>query len=117
MYAMASSDLKAAKTEDELTAWISAEFNKSGGLQNFMPDVTRQAERSPDGKLIRYRWQAEFPNETVAVFTDFHVDMWGHMYLENVVIGDSELIAANDSEPDSGTGDEPTEDEDTDEDG
>ncbi len=127
LYAMASPDLKAAKTEDELTAWISAEFSKRGGLQNFMPDVTRQAERSPDGELIRYRWQAEFPNETVAVFADFHVDMWGHMYLENVVIGDSELIETKDPQPDSGTGDEPTdekstgdeptEDKDTDEDG
>ena len=126
LYAMASPDLKTAKTEDELTAWMSAEFSKRGGLQNFMPDVTRQTELLPDGRLVRYRWKAEFPNETVPVFTDFRMDMWGHMYLVNIVIGDSELIDTKDSQPDSGpgdeptdeksTGDEPTKDEDTDED-
>ncbi len=127
LFAMASPDLKSAKTEDELTAWLSAEFSKRGGLQNFTPDVAQQAEPSSDGRLIRYRWKAEFPDETVAVFTDFRVDLWGHMYLENVVIGDSSLMEAKDLQPDSGTGDEPTgekstgdeptENEDTDEDG
>ena len=127
LYAMASPDLKTTKTEDELAAWISAEFSKRGGLQSFVPDVNQQAEPSSDRKLIRYRWKAEFPNETVVVFTDFQVDMWGHMYFENIVIGDSEWIVTQDSQPDSGTGDEPTddkstgdeptEDEDTDEDG
>lgn len=127
LYAMASPDLKAAKTEDELAEWISAEFSKRGGLQNFMADVTRQIESSPDGGLMRYRWQAEFPNETVAVFMDFDMGMWGHMYLENIVIGDSELIETKTLQPDSvagdeptdekTTGDEPTEDDDTDENG
>ncbi len=117
LYAMASPDLKAATTEDELTAWLSAEFSKRGGLQNFMPDATRQAQPSPDGKLIRYRWKAEFPNETLVVFTDFHVDLWGHMYLENVVIGDSELIETKDSQPDPDSSDVPTDYKDSDEDG
>ncbi len=130
LYAMASPDLKAAKTEDELTAWISAEFNERGGLQSFVQDVP-QAEPSPDGSLIRYRFKAEFPNETLVFYMDVRLDMWGHMYLENIVIGDSELLETKDSQPDSGAGDEPTDeksagdeltddedtDEDTDEDG
>ena len=113
LYTLASPDLKAAKTEDEFAEWLSAEFRKRGGLQNYMRDVNQPMQPSPDGRLVRYRWKAEFPNETLVVFTDFRMDLWGHMYLENVVIGDSELIESMDSQPESGTGDEPTDEKST----
>ena len=61
------------------------------------------------------------------IYTDISEGSWGRMFLENVTIGDAELIAAKDSQQDSGmgdeptdeksTGDEPTEDKNTDEDG
>ncbi len=61
------------------------------------------------------------------IYTDIRTGSWGRMFLENVTIGDSELIETKDSQPDSGTGDEPTDEkstgdeptdaEDTDEDG
>ncbi len=126
-YGMASDDLKSAMTEDEFAAWVNAEFKKHGGLQNLQLITNQQASPSADGKHVELQWRAQFPSETLDIHTDFLVGSWGHMYLENVTIGDAELIAAEDSQPDSGTGDqptdekstgdEPTQDKDTDEDG
>ncbi len=116
-YGLASDDLKSAMTEDEFAAWVNAEFKKHGGLQSLQMLANQQGSPSPDGKRVKLLWRAQFPSETVDIYTDMSVGSWGHMYLENVVIGDSELIAAQDSQPDSGSGDEPTEDKDTDEDG
>ncbi len=126
-YDLASPDLKSAVTEDEFEAWINAEFKKHGGLQSLQLITNQQGSLSPDGERTRLPWRAQFPSETMDVYTDLSVGSWGRMFLENVTIGDAELIAAKDSLPDSdtgdepsdekSTGDEPTEDEDIDEDG
>ena len=130
-YDLASDDLKSAMTGDEFAAWVNAEFEKHGGLQSLQLITNQQGSLSPDGERTRLPWRAQFPSETMDVYTDLSVGSWGRMFLENVTIGDAELIAANDSPLDSGTGDEPTNeksadgeptdaedtDEDTDEDG
>ncbi len=126
-YDLASDDLKSAVTADEFVAWVNAEFKKHGGLQSLQLLTNKGSTPSPDGKRVQLQWQAQFPSETMDIYTEMSVGSWGHMSLENVIIGDAELIAAQDSQPDSGTGDqptdekstgdEPTENEDTDEDG
>ncbi len=109
-YGLASDDLKSAMTEDEFAAWVNAEFKKHGGLQSLQM-LSQQGTPSPDGQRVQLTWRAQFPSETVDVYTEFSVGSWGVMLLENVIIGDAELIAAQDSRPDSGTGDEPTDEE------
>ncbi len=115
-YALASDDLKSAMTEDEFAAWVNAEFKKHGGLQSLQMlsnQQNQQATPSPDGPRVQLTWRAQFPSETLDVYTEFSVRSWGLMLLENVIIGDAELIATKDSEPDSGTDDEPTDEKST----
>ncbi len=107
-YDLASDDLKSAMTEDEFAAWINAEFKKHGGLQSLQLNPNQAGSPSTDGGRAQLQWRAQFPSETMDVYTDISVGSWGRMFLENVTIGDAQLIAANDSPLDSGTGDEPT---------
>jgi len=126
-YDLASDDLKSAMTEDEFTTWVNAEFKKHGGLQSLQLSPNQKGAPSLDGERTQLPWRAQFPSETIDVYTDIRIGSWGRMFLENVTIGDAELIATKDSQPDSGTGDEPTDEksagdeptdaEDTDEDG
>ncbi len=126
-YDMASYDLNSAMTEDEFAAWINAEFKKHGGLKSLQLNPNQQGSPSADGNSVELQWRAQFPSETVDIYTYFSVGSWGHLSLENITIGDAELIAAEDLPPDSGsgdeptdeksTGDEPTDDGDTDDDG
>ncbi|MCZ6651478.1 MAG: DUF4190 domain-containing protein [Planctomycetota bacterium] len=126
-YDLASPDLKSAVTEDEFEAWINAEFKKHGGLQSLQLSPNQTGSPSPDGGRAQIQWRAQFPSETIDVYTDISVGSWGRMFLENVTIGEAQLIETKDSQPDSDagdeptdkktTGDEPTEDKDTDEDG
>ena len=126
-YDLASDDLKSAMTEDEFAAWVNAEFKKHGGLQSLQLSPNQAGSPSPDGERAQLHWRAQFPSETMDIYTDISVGSWGRMFLENVTIGDAQLIETKDSQPDSGagdeptdektTGDEPTENEDTDEDG
>lgn len=116
-YGLGSDDLKSTMTEDEFADWVNAEFKKRGGLQSLMLITNQQGSRSPDGKRIPLQWQAQFPSETIDIYTHMRMGSWGHMTLENVTIGDAGLVATKDHQPESGTGDEPTDDKDTDEDG
>ncbi len=112
-YDLASDDLKSAMTEDDFAAWVNAEFKKHGGLQSLQLLVNQQGPTSPDGERTQLQWRAQFPSETVDIHTHFSVGSWGRMFLENVTIGDAELIAAKGSPPGSGTGDEPTDEKNT----
>ena len=126
-YDLASDDLKSAMTEDEFATWVNAEFKKHGGLESLQLSPNQAGSPSPDGGRTQLQWRAQFPSETVDVYTDISVGSWGRIFLENVTIGDAQLIETKDSQPDSGagdeptdkktTGDEPTENEDTDEGG
>jgi len=107
-YDLASDDLKSAMTEDDFAAWVNAEFKKHGGLQSLQLLVNQQGPTSPDGERTQLQWRAQFPSETMDIYTDISVGSWGRMFLENVTIGDAELIAAIGSPQDSGSGDEPT---------
>ena len=112
-YDLASDDLKSAMTEDEFAAWINAEFKKHGGLQSLQLSPNQQASPSPDGGRTQLQWRAQFPSETMDIYTDISAGSWGRMFLENVTIGDAELIETMDAQPDSGTGDEPTDEKNT----
>ncbi len=110
-YDLASDDLKSAMTEDEFAAWVNAEFKKHGGLQSLQLITQQQGSASPDGERTRLPWRAQFPSETMEIYTEISVGSWGRMFLENVTIGDADLISAKASQPDSGTSDEPTDEE------
>ncbi len=112
-YGLASDDLKSAMTEDEFAAWVNAEFKKHGGLQSLQLNPNQQGSTSTDGGRVKLQWRAQFPSESIDIYTTISVGSWGSMFLENVTIGDAELISAKASQPDSGSGDEPTDEENT----
>ncbi len=93
LYQLGSPELKSSVSESEFVAWVRAEFSARGGLQELSQDVQQPAGRSPDGQHLRLPWAAQFPEGQIVISTDLGFDMWGHVSLENLIIGEADLLA------------------------
>ena len=93
LYRLGSPKLKSSISEDEFVAWVRAEFSARGGLQKLAQDVQQPPGPSPDGQRIRMHWAAQFPEGQIVISTDLGFDIWGHVSLENLIIGEADLMA------------------------